>query len=117
MYHLINSNSRAPLPGIIPNMVGNIPAMGMGIGIGYNHQMMSNEGNNIISGAGTGGGGGGIRLIEFDGLLSRCYLKLGQWEEALNGIDEKTIPPFFSTTVWQRRGIVRATRPGTHGPT
>ena len=29
---------------------------------------------------------------EFRQLLARCYLKLGQWQESLNGINEATIP-------------------------
>lgn len=33
-----------------------------------------------------------IAFAELDKLLSRCYLKLGQWHENLHGLNEKTIP-------------------------
>jgi len=29
-------------------------------------------------------------------LLARCYLKMGQWQENLNGVGEETIPSILS---------------------
>ncbi|QQP56713.1 Serine/threonine-protein kinase TOR, partial [Caligus rogercresseyi] len=53
---------------------------------------------------------------ELNGLLARCYLKLGQWQENLQGLNETSIPKVFAYYASSTEYDPDGTRPGIPSP-